>query len=187
MYIFASDYSLLNMIDRKEKILQSALELFAKEGFTATSTSKIAKHAGVSEGLIFRHFGSKEGLLDAILFEGEEKAKVLFSTIVFETDPKSVLSKTIDMVEALARSKVEFEFWKLQYKIKWETEKYNENKMEALHLSLTNAFNKLGYDLPETEATMLLITIDGLATRLCLQKDFQIEPLISFLRKKYNI
>ena len=59
MYIFASDYSLLNMIDRKEKILQSALELFAKEGFTATSTSKIAKHAGVSEGLIFRHFGSR--------------------------------------------------------------------------------------------------------------------------------
>jgi len=51
----------------------------SKEGFTATSTSKnLQNNAGVSEGLIFRHFGSKEGLLDAILFEGEEKAKVLF-------------------------------------------------------------------------------------------------------------
>ena len=59
------------MTEKKEKILQAALELFAKEGFYATSTSKVAKTAGVSEGLIFRHFGNKEGLLHAVLDEGE--------------------------------------------------------------------------------------------------------------------
>ncbi len=61
------------MTEKQEKILQSALELFAKEGFHATSTNKVAKHAGVSEGLIFRHFGNKEGLLQAILAEGRAR------------------------------------------------------------------------------------------------------------------
>ena len=51
------------MTDKQEKILQAALELFAKEGFKGTSTNKIAKKAGVSEGLIFRHFENKD--LDA--------------------------------------------------------------------------------------------------------------------------
>ncbi len=62
------------MTDKKEKILQAALELFAEEGFKPTSTSKIAKKAGVSEGLIFSHFCNKDGLLQAIIKEGEEQA-----------------------------------------------------------------------------------------------------------------
>lgn len=44
-------------------IAQVAMALFAEHGFTATSTRKVAQAAGVSEGLIFHHFGSKIGLL----------------------------------------------------------------------------------------------------------------------------
>ncbi len=175
------------MTEKKEKILQSALELFAREGYTGTSTSKVAKHACVSEGLIFRHFGNKEGLLDAIIKEGEERAKTLFSSIVFETDPKELISKLITTIESFSKNSEDFEFWKLQYKIKWETEKYNEHKMEALQLALTSAFTKLEYEFPELEATILLVIMDGLATRLCLQENFQVGPITDFLRKKYNV
>ncbi|MEM6542898.1 MAG: helix-turn-helix domain-containing protein, partial [Bacteroidota bacterium] len=55
------------MTAKQEKILNAALELFAHEGYNVVSTSKIAQKAGVSEGLIFRHFESKQGLLNAIL------------------------------------------------------------------------------------------------------------------------
>lgn len=44
-------------------IAHVAMALFAEHGFTATSTRKVALAAGVSEGLIFHHFGSKMGLL----------------------------------------------------------------------------------------------------------------------------
>ena len=44
------------MTNKQQKILSSALKLFAKQGFDATSTRSIAQDAGVSEGLIFRHF-----------------------------------------------------------------------------------------------------------------------------------
>jgi len=175
------------MTEKKEKILQSALELFARDGFKITSTSKIAANAGVSEGLIFRHFKNKEGLLEAVLKEGEEKAKVLFANVVLETDPREVIRKTLDIILNVSSRSEDFEFWKLQYKIKWETETYDAQKLEPLHLALTNAFAKLGYVSPEMEATQLLVINDGLATRIALQKGFDYVSLISFLKKKYNI
>ena len=54
------------MTQKKENILKAALRLFAEQGYYATSTSKIAKEAGVSEGLIFRHFGNKEKLFSVV-------------------------------------------------------------------------------------------------------------------------
>ena len=47
------------MTDKQKHILESALTLFSENGYSAVSTSLIAKHANVSEGLIFRHFKDK--------------------------------------------------------------------------------------------------------------------------------
>ncbi len=47
----------------QQRILASALDLFASKGFASTSTGSIAKCAGVAEGLIFKHFRSKKELL----------------------------------------------------------------------------------------------------------------------------
>ena len=43
-------------------LLEAARELFAQHGFTNTTSRQIAQRAGVSEPLLFRHFGSKVGL-----------------------------------------------------------------------------------------------------------------------------
>jgi AcrR family transcriptional regulator len=43
-------------------LLESARELFSQQGYSTTSTREIADHAGVSETLMFRYFGSKGGL-----------------------------------------------------------------------------------------------------------------------------
>ena len=50
--------------DKKQAILDSALHLFVEQGFHATSTASIAKHAGVATGTLFHHFPSKGALLD---------------------------------------------------------------------------------------------------------------------------
>lgn len=47
-------------------IMDSALELFAKQGVHTTSTNSIAKHAGVASGTIFVHFKSKQELVDEL-------------------------------------------------------------------------------------------------------------------------
>ncbi len=48
---------------KREKILAAARDLFSAQGYDATSTVQIADKAGVSEGILFHHFGSKRGLL----------------------------------------------------------------------------------------------------------------------------
>ena len=52
---------------RREQILQTAVDLFSQRGFKGTTTKEIAKAAGVSEAIIFRHFASKDELYAAIL------------------------------------------------------------------------------------------------------------------------
>lgn len=175
------------MTEKQENILNAALELFAHEGFKATSTSKVAKAAGVSEGLIFRHFGNKEGLLEAIIRQGEERIKVLFADIVLETDPKEVLRKTLQIGQKMNQNDADAHFWKLQYKIKWELEIYGEHKVEPLERALTAAFEKLGYEEPLQEARILMYSFDGMSTRFYLQKDFDVETPIAYLWKKYEL
>jgi AcrR family transcriptional regulator len=51
----------------RQHILEAALSCFARHGYDKTSTSAIAKAAGVSQGIIFHYFGTKEGLFSAIV------------------------------------------------------------------------------------------------------------------------
>ena len=175
------------MTEKQESILTTALSLFAKEGYSSTSTSKVAKHAGVSEGLIFRHFGNKEGLLAAIIQLGEKKAKLLFADVVLESDPKALLCKYLEIGLKISSQPEDVAFWKLQFKIKWELEHYGEHKIEALSNALAGAFRKLRYDEPEMEAKFLIATIDGIATQFMLQENYPFAEMIAFIKKKYKL
>ena len=56
----------------RKRIVQAALELFALQGVTETTTRQIADRADVNEVTLFRNFGSKHGLLLAVIQEAEE-------------------------------------------------------------------------------------------------------------------
>jgi AcrR family transcriptional regulator len=50
----------------RAKIRDAALSLFGEQGFRETTVRQIAQRAGVSPGLVVHHFGSKDGLRDAV-------------------------------------------------------------------------------------------------------------------------
>ena len=54
----------------REALLRSAIELFAERGPASVSVRDIARHARVNQGLIYRHFGSKDALLAESLEQG---------------------------------------------------------------------------------------------------------------------
>jgi TetR/AcrR family transcriptional regulator, fatty acid metabolism regulator protein len=54
--------------DKRERILDAAVRVFARKGFHATRVSEVAKAAGVADGTIYLYFESKEQLLVS-LFE----------------------------------------------------------------------------------------------------------------------
>ncbi|WP_420385875.1 TetR/AcrR family transcriptional regulator [Roseivirga sp.] len=175
------------MTEKQENILNAALELFARDGFRSTSTSKIAKKAGVSEGLIFRHYQNKEGLLEAIMKLGEERARSLFAEAVLAQEPKEVIRKTLQIGEDMVGNQEAINFWKLQYKVKWEMEEYGEHKMEALQQALIRAFEAMNYNQPQDEAQAFLLWMDGLATRFYLQSNYNITPQIEYMKQKYHL
>src|SRR6202044_1941810 len=57
-------------VSSHDRILLSAKRLFARNGYENTSTVAIAREAGSSESQLMKHFGSKQGLLAAILDYG---------------------------------------------------------------------------------------------------------------------
>lgn len=175
------------MTNKKANILTAALELFAKEGYKSTTTAKVANKAGVSEGLIFRHFENKEGLLKAIMQDGEQQAAALFQDIITETWPKEIIKKTINLAINMSSNPEKSAFWKLQYKLKWELEYKNPEKMAPIHRVLTFAFTAMQYQNPTAEADFLLIYLDGLASRLFLQQGFDVKPQKEFLFRKYQL
>ncbi|MCB2108851.1 MAG: TetR/AcrR family transcriptional regulator, partial [Rhodobacteraceae bacterium] len=53
--------------ERRRRIVDAAVPLFARKGFSGTTTKEIAEAACVSEGLVFKYFASKNALYAAIL------------------------------------------------------------------------------------------------------------------------
>ena len=53
--------------EKKTLIMDVALEHFANEGYHNTTINHIAKHAGISKGLMYNYFESKEELLAEII------------------------------------------------------------------------------------------------------------------------
>lgn len=51
----------------RERLLETALFLFRKQGYKATSTREIAEEVGASKANIYHHFRTKDGLLHALL------------------------------------------------------------------------------------------------------------------------
>ncbi|MGZ3639196.1 MAG: TetR/AcrR family transcriptional regulator, partial [Ktedonobacterales bacterium] len=52
-------------VDRREQILEAALDVFAEEGLNGATTKEIAARAGVTHGLIYFYFPSKDDLFNA--------------------------------------------------------------------------------------------------------------------------
>ncbi len=53
--------------DIKECILETALELFARSGYLGTSMSDIANRLGITKGALYKHYTSKQEILDSIV------------------------------------------------------------------------------------------------------------------------
>ena len=95
--------------ERRQHLIEVALHLFATNGFRGTTTKAIAQAAGVSEGIIFRYFPTKEDLYTAIL---NHKARqqgmdqilaTLRRTIAAEDDEGLVLQMALKTFDSYRR------------------------------------------------------------------------------------
>ncbi len=63
------DLSELELADKEKRILEAAIQISNEKGFSSTTTSEIAKRAGIAEGTIFRYFKTKKDIIHGIMLQ----------------------------------------------------------------------------------------------------------------------
>jgi AcrR family transcriptional regulator len=94
--------------DKQQKIVETAIKMFAEKGYANTSTSEIAKKAQVAEGTIFRHYGTKDNLLLSVILPFLKESLPTIAEEVFT----EVMSKNVvcfeDFLRALLKNRIAF-------------------------------------------------------------------------------
>jgi AcrR family transcriptional regulator len=80
----------MTMATRK-KIMEAGLVLFAQKGFALTNIKDIAEAAGISTGLIYRHFSSKEDLFNSLIANTIEELNKFIQILDSYDSPKQAI------------------------------------------------------------------------------------------------
>lgn len=79
-------------MDKRKRILESALKLFVEFGFHATPTSKIAKEAGIANGTLFYFFPTKDDLVIALYLDIKSQ---MMANAALEIENKTTLKEVL--------------------------------------------------------------------------------------------
>lgn len=100
----------------KDRILDTAARLFAREGVNGVSTRRIAAEAGTNHALVFRYFGSKDVLVTEILRRELSALKNMYSSIPEQQSNSlktlrglllNFLRENTDLVKLIVRSELD--------------------------------------------------------------------------------
>lgn len=121
----------MNKSNKKEIILDTAVKIFFQKGFNATTTSEIAREAGVAEGTIFRYFKTKKELLLGTM----EKFSIFLGEILITVQINKIIEKHnkddykgILLAIAKDRMKILDEHWEVIQVIMKEMQYHKELK-----------------------------------------------------------
>ena len=148
-------------------IKEAALELFAVNGYSGTSIHQVAKAAGVSKGLIYNYFDSKEDLLEAIIWDAIEVTEELMTThLRAGEDPYQQLrGLTLASVQLVTSN---LHYWKLMTSLTFQTgilrgmRSELQQKQEEAMAFLTEVFRQIGTPNPRQEMLLYTATLDGI-------------------------
>ena len=179
--------------ESSQKILMAALELFATDGFAGTSVNAIAKKAGVSKGLIYNYFESKEdivkGLVDMMLQIAEDMMKR--SAEKPAATPREELKNLVDIFFETITHQIEMMRWILPLAFQMSRFSFvNDMVIEKLGASvemMKNIFERMGYENPEEEAWLLGAIMDGLSMDLAIMPGYDLLRMKRYLYKKYKL
>jgi AcrR family transcriptional regulator len=154
------------ILDKKQRIMQAALSLFAIKTYHGTSISAIAKEAGVSKSLIYNYFESKDAMLSAIVVK---EFIGLFSLYDFDLQNfnddnfKRFVSQTFELLDEKP------DFWKLLFSLMLQDGIMNivapqvMNQLEPFMQGLVKYFSLKGYKNPAAETQFFWALMDGLS------------------------
>ncbi|MBX0335358.1 TetR/AcrR family transcriptional regulator [Pontibacter sp. HSC-14F20] len=163
------------------------MDLFAERGYESTPTSLLAKEAGVSEGLIFKHYLNKVNLLEEVVKAGYRRIIDKSKGFATEGDPVQLIMNVLDMPQRLVEE--ERNFWRMQFRLVDDeiAQKHHKRYTHSVMQKLVEAFKKLGYPEPELEAEVLMLKIEGLWRLFVTNGDKEhFRKIVDLIKSKYN-
>lgn len=171
------------------KIMEASLELFGTIGYQATTIAQIAEQAGVSKGLIYNYFDSKEALLKAMVMDFSSGGEDLIA-LSRSDDPKETLENLIRA--AFGWLKTHEKQNRLILSIVTQVDRFDfvhqlaGTKMEEYLKMITELLKEINFPDYRTEAHILATLFDGIGIQyMVLKDDYPIEEMEKMLIKKY--
>lgn len=178
------------MKTKKEKIIDTAIQLFAEQGFHNTSISKIAEAAGVSKGLMYNYFTSKDELFKHIFDIGAEKL-----TENFDPNRDGVLTRDeliYYLHDIFYKMQREREYWILFFSVIMQPGIHEIVKDRTYEIigpmmdELTKYFAEKGCDNPEAQMRYFVATMDGVGMHYLLDPEgFPVKTVIQKIIKDF--
>lgn len=177
-------------LERRERIVSSALRLFGEHGYSTTSVRMIAEAAGVSQGLLYNYFAGKEALLRAIFERGVAQVAESFEAASCGATVRERLERLVRASFALVRENLPF--WRLSYQVRLQRgvlESLGEEVGEwsdSVRLHLEELLAAAGSRSPALEARLLFAAIDGVAQHYALDPErYPLDAVVSALIERF--
>jgi len=171
------------------KILEAAFRLMVKDGYESTSISQIAKEAGVSKGLMYNYFRSKEELLNALIKKTIRDGEKIMGNIYSE-NPAVTLENVFRWFFNELRNNLSE--WRFVSEIMLKADKYPfvkeiiTIKMSEYMKFISDLLTKLGFKNPESEAYIIGGLMDGIGFAcLVVGEEYPIDEMEKYIIDKY--
>jgi len=161
----------------QRKILEAAFDVFAHQGYSSASMANIAKQAGVSKGLIYNYFASKEELVEAVIFHHITEMFKILITPVFSLPPKErirefiVLSLSPEMWGQDTSYFRSYTALVMNPDIPEPIRNKLAGESEQLLQMMIQLFKEAEYPNPEDSATLLAALLDGIQFHFMVMTD----------------
>jgi AcrR family transcriptional regulator len=179
--------------EKKQLIMEAALEVFAENGFLHTSIEGIAHRAGIAKGLIYAYFKNKDDLLYQILSSGIDK----ISEGLFPADmtPESFVESVEKMLDRIEEQKHFFKIYtSLSVQPGVERKLGNLIDENRPFRSMMELYNKHFGDDALKELLLMSIVSKGYSIlalfgdrQKSLPIDLLKEVVMDFVRRKFNV
>ncbi len=149
----------------RQNILLSSMRVFARQGYATTTIKRISAEAGVSVGLMYHYFDSKEALLEAVVDRALMSLGGTFELVLTETNSAERLPALLRHMFTLLVD--EQEYWQLFYMLRNQPAVVDlmRDKLcfwtDQLHLLFVQLLTEMGRAEPEMDALILYSLVEG--------------------------